>query len=47
MIPYHANTGGDAVSDIAGHVKGSAWNAFCSNPDLLAILGKGDFHDET
>ena len=47
IIPYHAITGCDAVSDIAGHGKGSAWNAFCSNPDLLAKLGKGDFHDET
>ena len=47
IIPYHAITGCDAVSDIAGHGKGSAWNAFCSNPDLLANLGKGDFHDET
>ena len=35
------------MSDIAGHGKGSAWNAFCSNPDLLANLGKGGFHDET
>ena len=35
------------MSDIAGHGNGSAWNAFCSNPDLLANLGKGDFHDET
>ena len=35
------------MSDIAGHGKGSAWNAFCSNPDLLAHFGKGDFHDET
>ena len=47
IIPYHAITGCDAVSDVAGHGKGSAWNAFCSNPDLLANLGKGDFHDET
>ena len=46
-IPWLAITGCDAVSDIAGHGKGSAWNAFCSNPDLLANLGKGDFHDET
>ena len=45
-IPYHAITGCDAVSDIAGHGKGSAWNAFCSNPDALADLGKGDFYDE-
>ena len=35
------------MSDIAGHGKRSAWNAFCSNPDLLANLVKGDFHDET
>ena len=35
------------MSDIAGHGIGSAWNAFCSNPDLLANLSKGDFHDET
>ena len=35
------------MSDIAGHGKGSAWNAFCSNPDLLANLGKGGCHDET
>ena len=35
------------MSDIAGHGKWSAWNAFCSNPHLLANLGKGDFHDET
>ena len=34
------------MSDIAGHGKGSAWNAFCLNPDLIANLGKGDFHDE-
>ena len=47
IIPYHAITGCDAVSDIAGHGKGSAWYAFCSNPDLLANHGKGDFHDET
>ena len=47
IIPYRAITGCDAVSDIAGHGKGSAWNAFCSNPDLLANLGKGDFHDES
>ena len=33
------------MSDIAGHGKGSAWNAFYSNPDL-ANLGKGDFHDD-
>ena len=44
---YHAITGCDSVSDIAGHGKGSAWNAFCSNPDLLANLGKDDFRDET
>ena len=31
----------------AGHGNESAWNAFCSNPELLANLGKGDFHDET
>ena len=36
-----------AVSDIAGHGKGSVWNAFCLNPDLIANIGKGDFHDET
>ncbi len=47
IILYHAITDCDAVSDIAGHGKGSAWNAFCSNPDLLANLGKGDYHDET
>ena len=47
IIPYHAIIGCDAVSDIGGHGKGSAWNAFCSNPDLLANLGKSDFHDET
>ena len=47
IIPYHAIAGYYAVSDIAGHGKGPAWNAFCSNPDLLANLGKGDFHDET
>ena len=35
------------MSDFAGHGKGSAWNVFCSNADLLANLGKGDFHDET
>ena len=35
------------MSDIVGHGKGSAWNAFCLNPDLIANLGKGDFHDET
>ena len=46
IIPYHAITGCDAVSDIAGHGKGSAWNAFCLNPDLIANLGKGDFHDD-
>ncbi len=46
-MPYHAVTGCDAVSDIVGHGKGSAWNAFCLNPDLIANLGKGDFHDET
>ena len=34
------------MSDITGHGKESAWNTFCSNPDLLANLGKGDFHDE-
>ena len=47
IIPYHAITGCDAVSDIAGYGHGSAWSAFCSNPDLLANLGKDDFHDET
>ena len=47
IMPYHAGTGCDAASDIAGHGKGSAWNAFCLNPDLIANLGKGDFHDET
>ena len=26
IVPYHAITGCDAVSDIAGHGKGSAWN---------------------
>ena len=46
ILPYNAITGCDAVSDIAGHEIGSAWNAFCSNPDLLANLSKGDFHDE-
>ena len=46
-MPYHAITGCDAVSDIAGHGKESAWNAFCLNPDIIANLGKGDFHDET
>ena len=35
------------MSDIAGHGKGSTWIAFCLNPDLIANLGKGDFHDET
>ena len=35
------------MSDIAGHGKRSAWNALCLNPDLIANLGKGDFHDET
>ena len=35
------------MSDIAGHGKGSAWNTFCLNPDLIVNLGKGDFHDET
>ena len=34
------------MSDIVGHGKGSAWNAFYSNTDL-ANLGKGDFHDDT
>ena len=35
------------MSDIAGHGKESPWNALYSNPDLLANLGKGDYHDET
>ena len=35
------------MSYIAGQGKGSAWNAFCLNPDIIANLGKGDFHDET
>ena len=34
------------MSDIAGHGKGSAWNEFCFNPDIIANLGKGDFNDE-
>ena len=46
IIPYHAITVCDTVSDIAGHGKGSAWNAFYSNPDLENI-GKGDFHGDT
>ncbi len=47
IIPYHAINGCDAVSDIAGHGKGSAWNAFCSNPNLYSNRGKADVHDET
>ena len=47
IIPYHAISGCDAVSDIAGHGKRSVWKAFCSNPGLLANIGKGDLHDET
>ena len=46
MISYHAITGCDAVSDIAGHGNRSDRKALCSNPDL-ANRGKGDFHDET
>ena len=47
IIPYHVITGCDAVSDIAGHGNRSDWKAFCSYRDLLANLGKGDFHGET
>ena len=47
IIPYHAITGCDAVSDIADHGKSSACKSFYSNPDLLASIGKRDFHDET
>ena len=47
IIPFHAITGCDTVSHIAGHRKKTAWKKFCSNPDLLANLGKGDLHDET
>ena len=46
IIPYHAITGCDAVSVIAGHGNRSAWKALCSNPDLANRV-KGDFHDET
>ena len=46
IIPYHAITGCDAVSVIAGHGNRSAWKALRSNPDP-ANRGKGDFHDET
>ena len=43
IISYHAITGCDSVSDIAGHGNRSDGNAFCSNPNLLANRGKGDF----
>ena len=46
-IPYHAITGCDTVSHVASHGKKTDLKAFCSNPDLLANLGKGDFHEET
>ena len=47
IISYHALTGCDTVSDIAGHENKSAWKSFCSNPALIENMGKGDFHDET
>ena len=47
IIPYHATTGCATASHIASHGKKTAWKAFCSNPDLLANLGKAEVHVET
>ena len=43
IIPYHAITGCDALSHIAGHVNKSDGKVFCSNPNLYSNRGKGDF----
>ena len=47
ITPFHAITGCDTVSHIAGHGMKTAGKAFCSNSDLLANLGSDDLHDET
>jgi len=39
MIAFHALTGSDSTSYLAGHSKKSCWNVFKENHDLLQGLG--------
>ena len=46
LSAFHAFTGSDVTSYIAGHSKKSAWKVFTRNHHLVQYLGNGDFTDE-
>ncbi|KAG7160820.1 hypothetical protein Hamer_G007574 [Homarus americanus] len=42
LTAFHALTGSDNPSFLAGHTKKSDWNVFMEHQNLLQLLGKGD-----
>ena len=47
ILPFHALTGCDTVSYLAGHSKKTAWDVFLTDNHLISDLGKNDFKGET
>ena len=46
ILAFHAITGCDSVSFIAGHLKKSAWKIFGTHYELLCDLGKAELTSE-
>lgn len=47
LLAFHALTGCDSVSYIAGHSKKTAWKIFQQHHQLLKDLGRGELNQET
>ena len=46
LLPFHALTGCDTVSFLAGHSKKTAWKVFKEQHHLLVGLGNGELNDD-
>lgn len=46
LLPFHALTGCDTVSFLAGHSKKTTWKVFKEHYELLIDLGNGDLNDD-
>ena len=47
LLPFHALTGSDSTSFLAGHSKKSTFKFFLENVQLLSTLGKDLFTTDT
>jgi len=47
ILGFHAITGCDSTSQLAGHGKKTAWRIFEPHHNKLSQLGKGDLTEET